>query len=150
MCPIWRCLICDFMWLELWWAKKPESRGFPKDPNPWIQRFQGFCFHKTRNDFGTFKSSCLRRIPVYGGPNFHQFCEVALYIVTSLIRFRSIAKSYFRRADGVLLLYDCTYERSFMNIREWMDSIEVSDNCNSFVIVCFGAHFCATIWVPGI
>lgn len=40
-------------------------------------------------------------------------------------RFRSIAKSYFRRADGVLLLYDCTYERSFLNIREWMDSIEV-------------------------
>jgi len=40
-------------------------------------------------------------------------------------RFRSIAKSYFRRADGVLLLYDVTYERSFMSIREWMDSIEV-------------------------
>ncbi|XP_060568160.1 ras and EF-hand domain-containing protein homolog isoform X2 [Ruditapes philippinarum] len=39
-------------------------------------------------------------------------------------RFRSIAKSYFRRADGVLLLYDCTYERSFTSIREWMDSIE--------------------------
>ncbi|XP_052802874.1 ras and EF-hand domain-containing protein homolog isoform X2 [Mya arenaria] len=39
-------------------------------------------------------------------------------------RFRSIAKSYFRRADGVLLLYDVTYERSFMSIREWMDSIE--------------------------
>ncbi|KAL4224722.1 hypothetical protein ACF0H5_015419 [Mactra antiquata] len=39
-------------------------------------------------------------------------------------RFRSIAKSYFRRADGVLLLYDCTYERSFINVREWMESIE--------------------------
>lgn len=41
-------------------------------------------------------------------------------------RFRSIAKSYFRRADGVLLLYDCTYERSFLNIREWTDAIEES------------------------
>ncbi|XP_048730125.1 ras and EF-hand domain-containing protein homolog isoform X3 [Ostrea edulis] len=39
-------------------------------------------------------------------------------------RFRSIAKSYFRRADGVLLLYDCSYERSFMSVREWVDSIE--------------------------
>lgn len=39
-------------------------------------------------------------------------------------RFRSIAKSYFRRADGVLLLYDCTYERSYLSIREWMESIE--------------------------
>lgn len=39
-------------------------------------------------------------------------------------RFRSIAKSYFRRADGVFLLYDCTYERSFLSIREWVEAIE--------------------------
>ena len=42
-------------------------------------------------------------------------------------RFRSIAKSYFRRADGVLLLYDCTYERSFINLREWITAIEVTN-----------------------
>ncbi|XP_029019663.1 ras and EF-hand domain-containing protein isoform X1 [Betta splendens] len=39
-------------------------------------------------------------------------------------RFRSIAKSYFRRADGVLLLYDVACERSFLNVREWVDVIE--------------------------
>ncbi|XP_034547170.1 ras and EF-hand domain-containing protein [Notolabrus celidotus] len=39
-------------------------------------------------------------------------------------RFRSIAKSYFRRADGVLLLYDVTCEKSFLNVREWVDTIE--------------------------
>ncbi|XP_074660669.1 ras and EF-hand domain-containing protein homolog isoform X3 [Tubulanus polymorphus] len=39
-------------------------------------------------------------------------------------RFRSIAKSYFRRADGVLLLYDVTYERSFINVREWVEAVE--------------------------
>ncbi|XP_076471310.1 ras and EF-hand domain-containing protein homolog isoform X8 [Babylonia areolata] len=41
-------------------------------------------------------------------------------------RFRSIAKSYFRRADGVLLMYDCTYERSFLNVRDWVEAIEES------------------------
>lgn len=41
------------------------------------------------------------------------------------IRFRSIAKSYFRRADGVLLLYDVTCEKSFLNVREWVDMVEV-------------------------
>lgn len=41
------------------------------------------------------------------------------------LRFRSIAKSYFRRADGVLLLYDVTCEKSFLNVREWVDMIEV-------------------------
>lgn len=40
-------------------------------------------------------------------------------------RFRSVAKSYFRRADGVLLLYDVTCEKSFLNVREWVDMIEV-------------------------
>ncbi|KAK6184047.1 hypothetical protein SNE40_002224 [Patella caerulea] len=39
-------------------------------------------------------------------------------------RFRSIAKSYFRRADGVLLLYDVTYERSFINVRDWVEAVE--------------------------
>ncbi|CAK8690662.1 ras and EF-hand domain-containing protein homolog [Clavelina lepadiformis] len=39
-------------------------------------------------------------------------------------RFRSIARSYFRRADGVLLLYDCTYETSFLNVRDWMSAVE--------------------------
>lgn len=42
------------------------------------------------------------------------------------LRFRSIAKSYFRRADGVLLLYDVTCEKSFLNVREWVDMIEVT------------------------
>ncbi|XP_060701096.1 ras and EF-hand domain-containing protein [Hemiscyllium ocellatum] len=45
-------------------------------------------------------------------------------------RFRSIAKSYFRRADGVLLLYDITCEKSFLNVREWVDMIEDSTSEN--------------------
>ncbi|XP_040899239.1 ras and EF-hand domain-containing protein isoform X2 [Toxotes jaculatrix] len=44
-------------------------------------------------------------------------------------RFRSIAKSYFRRADGVLLLYDVTCEKSFLNVREWVDTIEQICKC---------------------
>ncbi|CAF3389871.1 unnamed protein product [Rotaria sp. Silwood1] len=38
-------------------------------------------------------------------------------------RFRSIAKSYFRRCDGAILVYDSTYERSFLNVREWINTI---------------------------
>jgi len=41
-------------------------------------------------------------------------------------RFRSIAKSYFRRSDGVILVYDSTYERSFLNVREWIQTINES------------------------
>lgn len=41
-------------------------------------------------------------------------------------RFRSIARSYFRKAHGVLLLYDVTSESSFLNMRAWVDQIQVS------------------------
>lgn len=40
-------------------------------------------------------------------------------------RFRSIVKFYFRKVDGVLLLYDVICEKSFFNVREWVDMVEV-------------------------
>ncbi|XP_030850342.1 ras and EF-hand domain-containing protein isoform X2 [Strongylocentrotus purpuratus] len=39
-------------------------------------------------------------------------------------RFRSITRHYFRKADGIVILYDVTSETSFLNIRNWMNSIE--------------------------
>ncbi|KAI1289225.1 Ras and EF-hand domain-containing protein [Halotydeus destructor] len=39
-------------------------------------------------------------------------------------RFRSITKSYFRKADGILLLYDVSNERSFLNVRQWISDVE--------------------------
>ncbi|CAF1167477.1 unnamed protein product, partial [Didymodactylos carnosus] len=51
-------------------------------------------------------------------------------------KFRSVAKSYFRRCDGVFLVYDCTYERSFLNVREWINMIsEVTTKTVSVMIV---------------
>uniref|UniRef100_A0A8C4ZHI7 RAS and EF-hand domain containing 2 n=1 Tax=Gadus morhua TaxID=8049 RepID=A0A8C4ZHI7_GADMO len=41
-------------------------------------------------------------------------------------RFRCIARSYFRKANGVLLLYDVTSESSFLNVRAWMEQIQDS------------------------
>ncbi|CAB4011765.1 ras and EF-hand domain-containing homolog isoform X6 [Paramuricea clavata] len=51
-------------------------------------------------------------------------------------RFRSIAKSYFRRVDGVLLLYDVTCESSFVNIRDWMSTIEESSQKKVPIMLC--------------
>lgn len=39
-------------------------------------------------------------------------------------RFRSITKSYFRKADGIMLLYDCTSEKSFLNVKHWLEAVE--------------------------
>eukprot|EP00485_Elphidium_margaritaceum_P004880 CAMPEP_0202689270 /NCGR_PEP_ID=MMETSP1385-20130828/4571_1 /ASSEMBLY_ACC=CAM_ASM_000861 /TAXON_ID=933848 /ORGANISM="Elphidium margaritaceum" /LENGTH=217 /DNA_ID=CAMNT_0049344381 /DNA_START=59 /DNA_END=712 /DNA_ORIENTATION=- len=39
-------------------------------------------------------------------------------------RFRTITTAYYRGAQGILLVYDVTDERSFLNIRTWMRNIE--------------------------
>ncbi|KAM9858565.1 ras and EF-hand domain-containing protein homolog [Aulostomus maculatus] len=75
-----------------------------------------------------FKSSCnatlgvdfqMKTLIVDGEP-----CLLQIWDTAGQERFRSIAKSYFRRADGVLLLYDVTCEKTFLNVREWVDMIE--------------------------
>lgn len=46
-------------------------------------------------------------------------------------RYRSITKQYFRKADGVICMYDVTSEYSFKNLRNWLTSIKecVSEDC---------------------
>ncbi|XP_042224644.1 ras and EF-hand domain-containing protein homolog isoform X3 [Homarus americanus] len=51
-------------------------------------------------------------------------------------RFRSITKTYFRRADGVLLLYDVTSERSFLNVRQWIQSIDEACDSRVPLVLC--------------
>ncbi|NXW49199.1 RAB44 protein, partial [Nyctiprogne leucopyga] len=39
-------------------------------------------------------------------------------------RFRSITKQYFRKADGILVMYDVTAACSFTAVRNWMSSVQ--------------------------
>lgn len=39
-------------------------------------------------------------------------------------RFRTITTAYYRGANGILMVYDVTDENSFLNIRNWMKSID--------------------------
>ncbi|XP_068169495.1 EF-hand calcium-binding domain-containing protein 4A isoform X2 [Antennarius striatus] len=41
-------------------------------------------------------------------------------------RFRSITEQYYRKADGILVMYDLTYSPSFIAVRGWMDTVKVS------------------------
>lgn len=51
-------------------------------------------------------------------------------------RFRSIAVSYFRKADGAVLMYDCTNEQTFLNVREWIQSVNyMTDKPVSIILV---------------
>lgn len=39
-------------------------------------------------------------------------------------RFRTITQTYYKGAMGIILVYDCTEEKSFSNISNWMKQIE--------------------------
>jgi Ras-related protein Rab-1A len=39
-------------------------------------------------------------------------------------RYRTVTKSYFDRAMGVMLVYDCTDEQSFNDVKNWVKQLE--------------------------
>ncbi|KAK2866861.1 hypothetical protein Q8A67_024978 [Cirrhinus molitorella] len=39
-------------------------------------------------------------------------------------RFHSVTQQYFRRADGIIAMYDVTHEASFTSIRHWLDQAQ--------------------------
>ncbi|PAV91082.1 hypothetical protein WR25_01284 isoform D [Diploscapter pachys] len=53
-----------------------------------------------------------------------RFIALQLWDTAGQERFRSITKQYFRKADGVILMFDVTSEQSFLNVRNWITSVK--------------------------
>ena len=45
-------------------------------------------------------------------------------------RFRTITKTYYKGAHGIILVYDVTDDNSFKNIRNWVRQIEQNAQSN--------------------
>ena len=43
-------------------------------------------------------------------------------------RYRSLTQGFFRKAEGIIIVYDITNESSFNNLKFWIDSIESNTN----------------------
>uniref|UniRef100_A0A2L2YEN3 Ras and EF-hand domain-containing protein n=1 Tax=Parasteatoda tepidariorum TaxID=114398 RepID=A0A2L2YEN3_PARTP len=50
-------------------------------------------------------------------------------------RFRSMTQQYFRKTDGIILVYDVTCETSFKNMRNWMNSIKEGTSEETIVLI---------------
>jgi Ras-related protein Rab-1A len=50
-------------------------------------------------------------------------------------RFRSITESYYRGAYAIVLLYDITNRQSFLNIKNWMESISKNVSSKTKVVL---------------
>ncbi|CAJ0577651.1 unnamed protein product, partial [Mesorhabditis spiculigera] len=92
-------------------------------------------------DAAVGKSSLVNRIvngqfnnnlPSTLGVDFHvktvctegKIVALQLWDTAGQERFRSLCKSYFRRADGAILVYDVSSEQSFLRVRHWMETIQ--------------------------
>lgn len=51
-------------------------------------------------------------------------------------RFRTITSSYYRGAQGIILVYDCTDPESFQNVKQWMGEIDryACENVNKLLV----------------
>ena len=52
--------------------------------------------------------------------------DISLVDTAGQERFKSITKTYFKGADGIILLYDVTNKESFDQIENWLESIHES------------------------
>jgi len=62
---------------------------------------------------------------------FYLRCQIAASVEQSYkqvltCRYRSITKQFFRKADGVIVMYDITAKDTFTAVKHWLISIEVT------------------------
>jgi small GTP-binding protein len=55
----------------------------------------------------------------------NRIIALSLWDTAGQERYRSITKQYFRKADGIICMYDVTSEQSYKNLRNWITSIKV-------------------------
>ncbi|KAF5398333.1 Ras and EF-hand domain-containing protein [Paragonimus heterotremus] len=52
--------------------------------------------------------------------------SIQLWDTAGQEKYRSIVRTYFRKVDGVIIMYDVTAPSTFRNVRSWMEQLSVS------------------------
>ena len=67
--------------------------------------------------------------------------DISLVDTAGQERFKAITKSYYKESDGILLIYDVTNKESFLNVKNWIDSIYESlgnHEDSKYIIILIG------------
>eukprot|EP01068_Selenidium_serpulae_P014858 Selendium_serpulae@DN6152_c0_g1_i5.p2 len=54
--------------------------------------------------------------------------KLSLWDTAGQDRFRSLTQSYYRGAQGIILVYDCTVRQSFENMPTWLEEVQRNSN----------------------
>ena len=60
----------------------------------------------------------------YQPPNSDQEMQVKIWDTAGQERFRTLTLSFYKQAQGVVLCFDVTNQKSFDNVRMWFEQIE--------------------------
>ena len=64
--------------------------------------------------------------------------RVQLWDTAGQERFRTIAKSYYKGAHGIILMYDVTHQKSFDSMKKWL--IQIKEEASSKVCIILVAN----------
>jgi len=61
--------------------------------------------------------------------------QIKIWDTAGSEKYMSVATAYYRKADGVIMVFDVTREKTFVNIQSrWMDAIMSEDRLVPFTI----------------
>ncbi|XP_063601691.1 ras-related protein Rab-13-like [Penaeus indicus] len=90
------------------------------------------CTGEFRGDFGCTVGVDYRVLEVLvGGVR----AVLQLWDTAGQERFRSITRQYYRKADGVVVMYDVTNEQSFLSVNDWLTSVKETAGADVSVAV---------------
>ena len=64
--------------------------------------------------------------------------EMQVWDTAGTEKFRVITRTYYQRCSGIIIAYDCSDQRSFDNVRKWVDQIKnnAEDEIPKVLIAC--------------
>lgn len=66
-----------------------------------------------------------------------EYCEDTNGFCVSVRRFRSLTTAFFRDAMGFIIIFDITNEKSFLNIRNWLEQLNTHTySPNPEIVLC--------------
>ncbi|KAK7068569.1 Calcium release activated channel regulator 2A [Halocaridina rubra] len=85
-----------------------------------------------RSDFGATVGVDYRLMEIVVG-GIHALMQ--LWDTAGQERYKAITRQYYRKADGVVVMYDVTNERSFLSVADWISSVREYGDRNMVMAV---------------